>query len=78
MDMLNLHSATNDASKLRNYNFEEVVSVSSFVYGYLAFVPTGLWLYMRQYQSKTTLVSNICLYGYSMFIYIPAVVSREC
>lgn len=42
---------------------------------FMGFAPAVLWLVFRTYEEKLRYVSLLCLYGYSLFIFIPAVVS---
>ena len=55
-----------------SYNFQSIVTASSLIYGFAAGVPAVIWLLLRQYDAKLCLVTSICVYGYSLFVYIPA------
>lgn len=54
------------------YDFQSVVTVASLVYSFVGIVPLSLWFILRQLEAKVKLISLICLYGYSLFIFIPA------
>jgi hypothetical protein len=45
------------------------------VYGFAGGVPLALWFVFRQFEARLRLITAICLYGYSLFIFIPAAVS---
>ena len=57
---------------VRIYDFQELLSIASIVYGFAGSVPVIIWFVLRQMEAKLSLISAICLYGYSLFIYIPA------
>lgn len=53
------------------YDFQSVISAASFVYGFAAGAPACLWLLLRQFEPKVKLITILCLYGYSLFVFIP-------
>jgi len=57
-----------------SYDFQSVVNVASFVYGFVGLVPIAIWLILRQFESKTRLVTFMCIYGYSLVAFIPATI----
>ena len=56
------------------YNFESVVTSASIVYGFAAGAPLVMYLILGQYGARFKLISAVCLYGYSLSIYILAAV----
>lgn len=54
------------------YNFESVVTSASIIYGFAVGAPFVFYLILGQYGAKFKLINAICLYGYSLFIYLPA------
>jgi len=54
------------------YDFQSVVSVATLVFGFAGCVPVSIWFVLRQLDAKVKLINIICLYGYALFIYIPA------
>jgi len=59
-------------SKNWEYNFQSVVTASSLIYGFAGGVPLVLWFGLRQLDAKVRLITSLCLYGYSLAIFIPA------
>jgi hypothetical protein len=65
-----VHDCTNDW----DYKFS-VVSVGALaVYGYNIIVPLILWIMSRCLEINITLLDALCIYGYALFIYIPAAI----
>ena len=62
-------------SHLRKYDFQTVVSVATLIYGFASIVPLCIWFTLKQLEAKVKLITVICLYGYSLFHFIPAAVS---
>lgn len=58
-----------------SYDFQSVVTASSIIYGFATAIPVALWLILRHYEANLKLVTSICIYGYSLFVFIPAAVS---
>ena len=59
----------------RVYDFQSVITASSLVYGFALFTPIAIWFVFKQFDTTLQFVSIVCLYGYSLTIFIPAVVS---
>jgi hypothetical protein len=57
----------------RVFNFQNVVSAASLIYSYAGICPAVIWFLFRQLEAPLSLVSAVCLYGYSLLVYIPAV-----
>ncbi|ESW16729.1 hypothetical protein PHAVU_007G180400 [Phaseolus vulgaris] len=55
-----------------NYDINLVTWSAGLFYGYVTFVPLGLYLILKYFSVPSGLVQLLCLYGYSLFIFIPA------
>lgn len=53
------------------YDFNAVVSIAGLVYGFLGSVPVAIWFLFRQLETSTSLVTVLCVYGYSLTVFIP-------
>lgn len=53
------------------YDFQSVVTAATLIYGFAFGAPVALWMLLRQYEPKVKLITIICLYGYSLVIFIP-------
>jgi len=53
------------------YDFQSVLNSCSIIYGYAVFVPLAVWFVFKQYDPKLRFVTILCLYGYSLFPFIP-------
>lgn len=58
--------------KIWVYNFDEILSISSVIYGFSGSVPLIIWFILRQMGSTMKLINAVCLYGYSLTIFVPA------
>jgi hypothetical protein len=54
------------------YDFTKMTFGATIVYGYTMLIPLLVYLALRYAGARTTLVDLLCLYGYSLFIYVPA------
>lgn len=59
------------------YNFESVVTSASIVYGFAIAVPLVVYIILGQYGARFKYITALCLYGYSLFVYIPATVRSK-
>jgi hypothetical protein len=53
------------------YDFQSIVTAASLIYGFAFGAPAAVWVALRQYDPKFRLITITCLYGYSMFVFIP-------
>ncbi|KHG03382.1 Protein YIPF1 [Gossypium arboreum] len=64
------------AHKLRdkewNYDINLVTWSAGVFYGYVTVVPLVLYVILKYFSAPSGLVQLFCLYGYSLFIFIPA------
>lgn len=55
-----------------NYDINLVTWSAGLFYGYVTIVPIGLYLILKYFSAPSGLVQLFCLYGYSLFVFIPA------
>lgn len=58
-----------------NYDINLVTWSAGLFYGYSTIVPLCLFLVLKYFSAPSGLVQLLCLYGYSLFVFIPALVS---
>lgn len=58
-----------------DYDINLVTWSAGLFYGYIFVVPLGLYVILKYFSVPSGLVQLLCLYGYSLFIFIPALVS---
>lgn len=57
-----------------SYDINLVTWSFGLFYGYVLLVPLGLYLILKYFSAPSGLVQLWCLYGYSLFVFIPAMV----
>lgn len=55
-----------------NYDINLVTWSAGLFYGYATLVPLGLYAILKYFSAPSGLVQLWCLYGYSLFVFIPA------
>ncbi|XP_054800739.1 uncharacterized protein LOC129304916 [Prosopis cineraria] len=55
-----------------NYDINLVTWAAGLFYGYVTIVPLGLYVILKYLSAPSSLVQLFCLYGYSTFVFIPA------
>ncbi|XP_074574930.1 uncharacterized protein LOC141831470 isoform X2 [Curcuma longa] len=55
-----------------DYDVNLVTWSAGLFYGYVTFVPLGLYIILKYFSTPSGLVQLWCLYGYSLFVFIPA------
>ncbi|CAM8969095.1 unnamed protein product [Rhodiola kirilowii] len=55
-----------------NYDINVVTWSAGLFYGYVTVIPICLYLILKYFSAPSGLVQLFCLYGYSLFIFIPA------
>ncbi|KAJ8458213.1 hypothetical protein OPV22_031139 [Ensete ventricosum] len=55
-----------------NYDINLVTWSAGLFYGYVTLVPLGLYVILKYFSAPSGLVQLWCLYGYSLFVFIPA------
>jgi len=58
-----------------NANSDQVTFGAAAVYGYITVIPILLWITFRWLAVSLGLVQIVCIYGYSLFVFIPIAVS---
>lgn len=58
-----------------NYDINLVTWSAGLFYGYVTVVPLCLYVILKYFSAPASLVQLFCLYGYSLFVFIPAMVS---
>lgn len=58
-----------------NYDINLVTWSAGLFYGYVIIVPLCLYAILKYFSAPAGLVQLFCLYGYSLFVFIPALVS---
>ena len=58
-----------------NYDINLVTWSAGVFYGYVTIVPLVLYVILKYFSAPSGLVQLFCLYGYSLFVFIPALVS---
>jgi hypothetical protein len=41
------------------------------IYGYVGLAPIILWAIFKWLEVPVTLLQNVCIYGYSLFVFLP-------
>ncbi|XP_077253417.1 uncharacterized protein LOC143892578 [Tasmannia lanceolata] len=55
-----------------DYDINLVTWSAGLFYGYVTIVPLGLYILLKYFSAPSGLVQLWCLYGYSLFVFIPA------
>ncbi|XP_057439401.1 uncharacterized protein LOC130731200 [Lotus japonicus] len=55
-----------------NYDINLVTWSAGLFYGYVTVVPLCLYVILKYFSAPASLVQLFCLYGYSLFVFIPA------
>lgn len=58
-----------------DYDINLVTWSAGVFYGYVTVVPLALYVVLKYFSAPSGLVQLFCLYGYSLFVFIPALVS---
>lgn len=67
----------NLSQSCRNYDFQSFLTLASLIYSFAAGVPAVMWLGLRQFNAKLKLITAVCLYGYSLLVFIPVSVNEN-
>eukprot|EP00658_Telonema_sp_P-2_P060977 TRINITY_DN4974_c0_g1_i7.p1 TRINITY_DN4974_c0_g1~~TRINITY_DN4974_c0_g1_i7.p1 ORF type:complete len:148 (+),score=16.87 TRINITY_DN4974_c0_g1_i7:190-633(+) len=65
---------SSDSDKIWQYDFEKLTFAAAMIYGYVSVVPLLLHCALRMFGEGLPLSYLLCLYGYMMFVFIPAAV----
>ena len=61
----------------RAYDFQSILTASSLIFGFAFGAPVAIWFLLKQINSTLKMVTVGCLYGYSLFVFIPATVGHQ-
>ena len=53
------------------YNFNQLTMAGSVVYSYVTILPLLIWMALRYYEASKRLVDVLCIYGYTLSVFIP-------
>lgn len=53
------------------YNFNQLTLAGSIIYSYVTILPLVFWMALRYYDASKKLVDVLCIYGYSLSVFIP-------
>ena len=53
------------------YNFNQLTLAGSVVYSYVTLLPLLFWMLLRYYEASKKLVDVLCIYGYTLSIFVP-------
>jgi len=54
-----------------HYEFQTVTVGAGTIYGYASIAPIVLWIIFKWLEIPVTLLQNVCIYGYSLFVFLP-------
>ena len=60
--------------KIWQYDFQSIMTASSFVYTYVLITPAVVYAILKQYDKSLKFVSVLCLYGYSLVYFLPGTI----
>lgn len=53
------------------YNFNQLTLAGSVIYAYVTLLPLLFWMVLRYYEASKKLVDVLCIYGYTLSIFMP-------
>lgn len=53
------------------YNFNQLSLASSVIYSYVTLLPLLFWMLLRYYEASKKLVDVLCIYGYTLSVFVP-------
>ena len=59
------------AKKTWTYDFSKLTLAGSVVYSYVTLLPLLFWLLLRYYEASKKLVEVLCIYGYTLAVFVP-------
>jgi len=54
-----------------SYNFNQLTLAGSVIYAYVTLLPLLFWLLLRYFEASKKLVDVLCIYGYTLSIFLP-------
>jgi len=65
-----------EATPQWKYNFNQLTLAGSVIYSYVTILPLVFWFALRYYDASKKLVDVLCIYGYTLSVFVP--VSIAC
>ncbi len=53
------------------YNFNQLTVAGSVIYSYVSVLPLLCWALLRYYEATRRLVDVLCIYGYTLSVFVP-------
>jgi len=53
------------------YNFNQLTLAGSVIYAYVTLLPLLFWMLLRYYEASKKLVDVLCIYGYTLAVFVP-------
>ena len=53
------------------YDFSQLTFAGTVIYSYVTLLPLIFWLLLRYYEASKKLADVLCIYGYTMAIFVP-------
>merc|ERR1712196_288871 len=53
------------------YNFNQLTLAGTVIYSYVTVLPLVFWLLLRYFDASKKLVDVLCIYGYSLSVFVP-------
>jgi hypothetical protein len=53
------------------YDFSQLTVAGSVIYSYVTLLPLLFWLLLRYYEASKKLADVLCIYGYTMAVFVP-------
>ena len=58
-------------NKKWTYDFNQLTLAGTVVYAYVTVLPLLFWLLLRYYEASKRLVDVLCIYGYTLSVFVP-------
>jgi len=53
------------------YNFNQLTLAGTVIYAYVTLLPILFWILLRYYEAPKKLVDVLCIYGYTLSVFVP-------
>ncbi|KAL1499738.1 hypothetical protein AB1Y20_012425 [Prymnesium parvum] len=53
------------------YNFNQLTLAGTVIYSYVTILPLVFWMALRYYDASKKLVDVLCIYGYTLSVFVP-------
>ena len=65
------HPDPTHPNKKWTYDFNQLTLAGTVVYAYVTVLPLLFWLLLRYYEASKRLVDVLCIYGYTLSVFVP-------